>query len=222
MKEMIKAMLVLQDEMNCKVNPNWTEAGYEYYRAAWIESAELCDHIGWKWWKKQEIDLEQAQLEIVDIWHFGLSMLILSNDGKVDGISGYVADLCKVYENNKLIPTVPDGSGGRREVNVIELVELMTGEILTKKEFPISWFYILLKQLDMDLDSLYLMYVGKNVLNFFRQDNGYKEGSYIKVWNGKEDNEVLTEILKASEGKDIPDMRKYVYDSLAIKYKELT
>jgi hypothetical protein len=36
--------------------------------------------------------------------------------------------------------------------------------------------------------------VGKNVLNFFRQDHGYKEGTYIKVWGGREDNEHLVEI----------------------------
>lgn len=33
----------------------------------WTECAELMDHIGWKWWKKQEIDIEQAQIELIDI-----------------------------------------------------------------------------------------------------------------------------------------------------------
>jgi hypothetical protein len=37
-------------------------------------------------------------------------------------------------------------------------------------------------------------YIGKNVLNRFRQDFGYKSGEYIKIWNGKEDNEVLVEL----------------------------
>jgi len=44
---------------------------------------------------------------------------------------------------------------------------------------------------------LFEMYVAKNVLNKFRQDHGYKEGSYHKVWNGREDNEVLAEIIRA-------------------------
>lgn len=34
-------------------------------------------------------------------------------------------------------------------------------------------------------------YTGKNVLNVFRQDHGYKAGTYIKVWDGREDNEHL-------------------------------
>ena len=44
-------------------------------------------------------------------------------------------------------------------------------------------------------DQLYRMYVGKNVLNFFRQDHGYKEGTYVKVWGGREDNEHLSDLL---------------------------
>ncbi|MFA6630524.1 MAG: dUTPase, partial [Sulfuricurvum sp.] len=38
---------------------------------------------------------------------------------------------------------------------------------------------------------LYRLYVGKNILNQFRQDHGYKEGHYIKIWNGLEDNAVM-------------------------------
>ena len=37
------------------------------------------DHYGWKWWKKQSPDTEQVKLELVDIWHFGLSQLILEH-----------------------------------------------------------------------------------------------------------------------------------------------
>jgi hypothetical protein len=32
-------------------------------------------------------------------------------------------------------------------------------------------------------------------LNFFRQDNGYQDGSYQKRWGGIEDNEHLVEIV---------------------------
>ena len=39
------------------------------------------------------------------------------------------------------------------------------------------------------------LYFGKNVLNAFRQNNGYKEGTYIKIWNGEEDNVVMMRLL---------------------------
>ena len=52
MKQQIATMLELQDSMNAKVNKEWREQNFEWYRAIWIECAELLDHHGWKWWKK--------------------------------------------------------------------------------------------------------------------------------------------------------------------------
>jgi hypothetical protein len=58
--------------------------------------------------------------------------------------------------------------------------------------------------------------VAKNVLNRFRQDNGYKEGSYQKTWNGKEDNVVMLELL--DEKMPTPNE---LYEKLSSKYKAL-
>jgi len=57
-----------------------------------------------------------------------------------------------------------------------------------------SYFFIV-SQSGLNLDSLYQLYIGKNILNKFRQDNGYKDGSYKKIWDGKEDNVIMQEIL---------------------------
>ena len=54
-----------------------------------------------------------------------------------------------------------------------------------------SDFATIMHLIEMDFDALYRSYVGKNVLNFFRQDHGYKEGTYVKNWAGREDNEHL-------------------------------
>jgi hypothetical protein len=54
-------------------------------------------------------------------------------------------------------------------------------------------------QSGLNIDSLYSLYVGKNILNKFRQDHGYKDGSYIKIWNGKEDNIVMQSILEKED-----------------------
>jgi hypothetical protein len=70
----------------------------------------------------------------------------------------------------------------------------------------------------LDLDTLYRLYVGKNILNQFRQDNGYKEGTYVKVWDGSEDNVVMKRIWE--ENGDIkPDM---LYKELTKAYLSLT
>lgn len=72
----------------------------------------------------------------------------------------------------------------------------------------------------LDFDSLYSAYVGKNVLNFFRQDNGYKDGSYVKNWAGKEDNEHLVELV-APLDQNAVDFSDQVYRALASRYQEL-
>jgi len=69
----------------------------------------------------------------------------------------------------------------------------------------------------MDLDELFRQYVGKNTLNFFRQDHGYKEGSYIKIWHGEEDNEVLASLVSTLDaGAD--DFQQTLYAALEEKY----
>ena len=66
-------------------------------------------------------------------------------------------------------------------------------------------------------EQLYRMYVGKNVLNFFRQDHGYKEGSYIKIWDGREDNEHLSDLLVRLDPNQA-DFAGTVYKGLAEAY----
>ena len=68
----------------------------------------------------------------------------------------------------------------------------------------------------VNLYSLYESYIAKNVLNRFRQNNGYKEGSYKKIWNGREDNEVMSEIL--SNGVSTIDE---IYAALEREYKKV-
>jgi len=59
-------MLELQATMNSKVDPDWINAKYPYLRAVAIEGAEAIEHHGWKWWKKQQKDLAQLQMELLE------------------------------------------------------------------------------------------------------------------------------------------------------------
>jgi hypothetical protein len=178
----LAAMAELQDALNVNVHPQWRDQGHAYYRAIWVECAELLDHYGWKWWKHQRTDLEQVKLEIVDIWHFGLSHLI--REGRID--SGRVdASIVAAFARIGAVP----GSDFR------DAVETLAGEVLAQRGFPVDAFVTLMAALPIDLDELYRIYIGKNVLNNFRQANGYKSGTYIKMWLGREDNEHLFELV---------------------------
>jgi dimeric dUTPase (all-alpha-NTP-PPase superfamily) len=172
-------MLQLQGEMNTKVHSEWQEQEFEWYRAIWVECAELLDHYGWKWWKKQTPDVNQIALELVDIWHFGLSLLLLKGQS-VDDIA------------NQISEAFADPQQGD---DFAADLEGFTEQTLATKDFDIGGFVKLMHGIKMDFETLYIGYVGKNVLNFFRQDNGYQDGSYQKRWGGIEDNEHLVEIV---------------------------
>lgn len=45
MKTELLVMLSLQDKMNTKVHPQWREKNFAFFRAAWIETAELIDSV---------------------------------------------------------------------------------------------------------------------------------------------------------------------------------
>ena len=195
-------MLAMQDRMNQRVHPQWIDQQYEWYRAVWIECGELMDHQGYKWWKKQDSDLEQVQLEVVDIWHFGMSALFSSGRSHEEIASAMVAEL------EGTDPTPND---------VLIATEALAAHSLSSRSFSVALFRDLLRAVGLDFVTLYRQYVGKNVLNFFRQDHGYKDGSYIKTWAGKEDNVHLVEIL-AELDSEAADFADQVYAALVSRY----
>ena len=67
------------------------------------------------------------------------------------------------------------------------------------------------------LQALGLKHVGKNVLNFFRQDHGYKAGTYQKLWGGREDNEHLVEIMQSLDSGSA-SFQHQLYASLKDRY----
>lgn len=204
MKQAIINMLEMQDRMNTRVHPEWITQKFEWYRAAWIECGELIDHFGYKWWKKQHADMEQVRLEIVDIWHFGMSALFVEGKSIEQLADEITADI-----DNFVAQTI----------DVREATENLALHSLQTHSFSVGAFWQLMASAELDFESLYRSYVGKNVLNFFRQDNGYQEGTYIKDWQGKEDNEHLVELVSEldSGSEDFSDL---VYQALEQRYRE--
>jgi dimeric dUTPase (all-alpha-NTP-PPase superfamily) len=201
MKARILIMLEMQDAMNARVNPDWRKAGNAWYRAIWTECAEMLDHYGWKWWKHQQPDLEQVRLELVDILHFAMSDYLLQDEDDAAVAARIEAEL----------------SDPRDEKDLRSAIENMAQSTIAYKSMHFSDFANLMALLQMDFDTLFRGYVGKNVLNFFRQDHGYKEGSYVKTWQGREDNEHLVEVVDSLDS-DSPDFRDAVYAGLAERY----
>ncbi len=199
---MVQTMARMQDAHNRQVHPRWRAEGYPYYRAVWVECAELLDHFGWKWWKHQQPDADQVKLEVVDIWHFGLSDLM-----RAEALTPAVAER---------LAAVPAGTRGDGEGFRLA-VEGLAQQTLSDRLFAMAPFVGVLEALPMDLDELFRLYVGKNVLNHFRQDHGYKSGEYRKTWQGREDNAHLVELLETLESP--PDqVPERLYDALRDRY----
>ncbi|PCJ46599.1 MAG: dUTP diphosphatase [Gammaproteobacteria bacterium] len=197
----ISAMLDMQHAMNSKVHPEWFEQGFQWYRAIWVECAEMLDHYGWKWWKHQQPDMDQVQLELVDIFHFGLSCKIIENSD----FQTIATEMASAMQRPAL--------GG----DFKETLELLAAHALNTKQFDVASFAGCLEQCGMSADALYRSYVGKNSLNFFRQDHGYKDGTYLKVWNGREDNEYLVDIINRLDSS-ASDFKDQVYKALEEAY----
>lgn len=201
-KQQLQTMLTLQQEMNTRVHPQWHSQGYPWYRAIWVESAELLDHYGWKWWKRQQCEREQVELELIDIWHFGLSDMLQRADCDIDKVT-YALE-------QSMSSTTTAG-------DFPALLESFTLSVLQVRQFDSEKFAQLLTAAQMPFERLFRGYVGKNVLNFFRQDHGYQDGTYIKTWQGREDNEHLVEVLTELDC-DSETFREDLYKALHRRY----
>jgi dimeric dUTPase (all-alpha-NTP-PPase superfamily) len=212
-QEQMTNMLKLQASMNEKVNPNWLAANYPFLRAVLIEGSEAVEHHGWKWWKRQERDLPQLQMELVDIWHFMLSQVIINNSGSIEAAEKEIRTELASNEGT----VVFDGAAYPiQELDTVRKLELMIG-LAAARRMSLALFSALLTDCEMDWEILLKQYVGKNVLNFFRQDYGYKQGTYLKVWAGREDNEHLAEILAEVDASE-ESVAMTVYSMLQARY----
>lgn len=181
-QEKMLTMLHLQDALNQKIHPQWRDQGFKWTRAIVVEAVEALDHYGWKWWKQQEPDLGQVRIELVDIWHFMLSDE-LSRFADIVGLAEVLTRRAQFGAPAYLI-----------EVDSRRNLEALIASAAVN-QLNMNTFMALMVQCGLTWGQLYATYVAKNVLNTFRQDHGYKVGTYIKNWNGVEDNVALEQLM---------------------------
>ena len=199
----------LQAEVNRKAQKNLIRP-VNYYRAIWLEAAELVESLDWKWWKKQTSNYENVKIEVVDIFHFVLSQAIRQH--KLDGAQSILKHAYTNYINDmKNEELVQD-----KDENIILSAEaLATIALVENEDYELQFMFIFeLWDLTLDykdelLDEFFKTYFIKNTLNLFRYNNGYLEGTYQKVVNGKEDNEYALEFAKDMTVDDIVNGKLY-------------
>lgn len=226
--EMVRDMAMRQDQLNIGIlGDDWQgRDDISFFRAAWVECAELMDHVGWKWWKRQDTDMAQAKMEVIDVWHFLLSEAIRA-DNQLEALKTIAERLPSTLDDSwGSEHLAPEIKADRQRSATLANVELLARHCLAMEDRLDEACYALglvMRSLGMTAPDLYAAYVGKITLNQFRQDHGYKTGEYIKTWDGKEDNEHLSRILESalSEGGPGAVRDSQIYLSLNALYTDL-
>lgn len=216
MNNMFKTMVELQHKFNEETIENYLDKNLNWNSAIIAESGELLDSLGYKWWKKQTPDMDNVKVEAIDLLHFVISRKIQEY---------YVplhANKHIKRENNHLKKTYIDFKEYFTEIEKYDSFDLNIEELIRLLICDSFDGFLALKfifqQLNMSNEDVYIAYIVKNCLNKFRQHNGYKDGSYIKDWNDREDNVVAYEI--AEEWGADEDLFEQLYMDLATYYNE--
>lgn len=203
------------------------------------EINELQDSFPWKHWKDSTLNFDNVNTELIDIFHFAPSVVLtiiteyptvrvpimisgfsivdssILNKYKIDDTNGYT-----IIKNNMMEAATKIsnfyveetlGSSESRIALMPYAYDLMTDALI---------MYMMHNDIATPteaIDSIYAKYIIKNVLNSFRMSNGYREGTYIKMWNGVEDNDVAYGIVKNYTG-DLDNLENALVESLNSQY----
>jgi len=172
--------VAIQIKFNDSVAPGWfhdkSNKKYDYWMAILDETVEVLSSRHWKWWKNNEemgqIDWDNIKVELVDLFHFILS-------------------LCIQNENQSIIFS--------QLVNM-EVNPLPEEEIRNKKFFDEFWEHFLMAvhmrllpvaavkivefwyKIGGNASDLFMEYRIKAALNNIRQEFGYNQKKYNKLW----------------------------------------
>ncbi|MEC7801905.1 MAG: dUTPase [Verrucomicrobiota bacterium] len=109
----------LQEKLNQRIGVKMAEMNDDdraqwilnYIRAMQQELAELTDSVPWKWWAKyQEFDKQNAKVEIVDLFHFLISLAQVMGMTSDDVFNAYL-------EKNKVNHTRQDSGYKMKDEN---------------------------------------------------------------------------------------------------------
>jgi len=208
----IKELLILQNKLNTETNgPDWitgiskNERVINWDRCIHMEASEAIDSLSWKHWKdiNAKNNWDNLKIEVVDIFHFILSKII-SDFGIEYGEFLFLEE----YKKFKKLNFVSGQDNKIEEIIVVlERIQILS---LNRLNILIEFFRLIDLIENFTLEDIEKLYIGKNCLNQFRQDNGYKNGTYIKIWNGKEDNVFMQNYLNKSEEISYEDLRLFL------------
>ena len=144
-----------------------------------------------------------------------MSELLLRNDGDQKRALKSLLDLSRQSDKQQKFK-FDEKEIDLKNYDLVNKLELLIATSISQR-IEIELFNLIMNDCQLSWDELYTQYVGKNVLNIFRQEHGYKKGTYQKVWEGLEDNEHLVNILNNLDSKS-SNFKAEIYATLEALY----
>lgn len=221
--EEISQLFRMQDTLNSYIHPEWKLQGFNWFDAIVDECQEILGHLGWKWWKESYQcgittgNKAQLKLEVIDLLHF-----VVSGVAQPDWFDFTDIENFTVYINTPYLQNL-DAS--------VEM-EMIARDLRKGNANSAICISQMAHILEMTKEEILTTYLHKYVLNKFRQDHGYKDGTYDKTWVLKifrdgltpeavslEDNEVLERAVEyLSNRPDVTIGEQTLYSELEFRY----
>jgi dimeric dUTPase (all-alpha-NTP-PPase superfamily) len=176
----------LQKSFNDSVAPGWQldvqNKKYDFWMAVLDETIEVMNSKHWKWWKDKEkmgqVDWENVRVEMVDLFHFLLSLAIQNESEHILYMQLLNLELTK--EENA--PVKDDDYFEHFHDQFLMGVQMKALPLVLVRwvEF---WY-----RLGANAEDLLREYRVKNALNKVRQKYGYNKGQYHKMWVDSDTN----------------------------------
>lgn len=197
----------------------------DYIECIMDESAELrrCA-VPFKFWDKSEfpLDMDNAQMEVVDIFHFALSFQIAEYANNVvvvegnDDVGSHDVELAL----NRVASTIEHGFESLHDLptafNLKSALRDFNGVLLAADTVGWDLFAQMVYAVGLTPESLFSLYFAKSELNKFRTEMRAAHGTYRKVWaNGHEDNHNL---MKWARSLPVPPTPEECRDWLHANY----
>jgi dUTP pyrophosphatase len=221
-KQILDNLTFLQNGLNEFITPNWKQnrTPLDFMVASLLETAELIDttceidgvkhSTDWKWWKSKSgvsgrttdsvnwealhpAVVDNIKIELTDLLFFTLSQKTLNDE------SG---------ENSNYI--LPDNDW-------VSFMDIMLNNLRHCPGTALGIILQLSKKIDFNIISYYL---AKHLLNYYRQISKYGDG-YEKIKNGKEDNELLHDIISDITFDQLENDFSGTYDLIAKRFFEI-
>jgi hypothetical protein len=200
MEYTLKELLEVQKKVDAGITKH--HGTYRPRWAALAEVIEMLDHLALiGTWKKGEVNEKQAFMELVDVFAFTMSAM--------NKELPYILD-------KKCFEDVPDFVSYGKKLELVTCIDgLLYGLVTRDYDQAFSYIATICKNFfKRPLQEIFYYYMGKQELTKFRQKNGYKEGTYNKMWLAMEDNEHLTKMLE--QGIEIELLPKALADGYGV------